>query len=59
MKFEVINDKSKPVMTCTQESCVPPADMLKSMSAAGYKFRLDGKVVSVKKIMEVRKMSEK
>ena len=55
MKFEVINDKSKPVMTCTQESCIPLADILKSMSAAGYKFRLNGKVVSAKKIMELRK----
>lgn len=55
MKFEVINDKSKPVMTCIQESCIPPADILKSMSAAGYKFRFDGKVVSVKKIMEIIK----
>lgn len=52
MKFEIINDKSKPVMTCTQESCIPPADILKSMSAARYKFWLDGKVASVKKIME-------
>lgn len=52
MKFEVINDKSKPVMTCTQESCIPPADILKSMSAAGYKFRLEGKVMAVKRIME-------
>lgn len=45
MKFEVINDKSKTVMTCTQESCIPPADILKSMSAAGYKFRLDDKFI--------------
>ena len=56
MKFEVINDKLKPVMTCTQKSCIPPADILKSMSAVGYKFRLDGKVIAVKRIMEYIKI---
>lgn len=48
MKFDVINDKEKVVMTTTSVSCIPDKDMLDSMSKSGYKFRIDGKVVMKK-----------
>lgn len=32
--------------------CVPDEDTLKLMSNAGYKFKLDGKTITTKKIKE-------
>ena len=52
MKFEVINDKNKPVMSTTSLSCIYDKDTLKSISKAGYKFRVDGKIITLKKLIE-------
>ena len=52
MKFEVINDKNKTVMHTFDTSCIPDKDTLKSMSAKGYKFKLDGRTITVKKLNE-------
>jgi hypothetical protein len=52
MKFEVINDKNIPVMSTIYASCIPSSDAISSMSKAGYRFRLDGKIMSVKKLNE-------
>lgn len=54
MKFEVINDKGQVVMTTTSENCIPDKDDIESMSKSGYKFRIDGKVVTKKKLSEWR-----
>ena len=54
MKFEVVNDKGQVVMTTTFASCIPDKDILKSMSESGYKFRIDGKVVAKKKLLEIK-----
>ena len=52
MKFEVINDRNKTVMHTSSPSCIPDKDILTSMSKAGYKFKLDGKTVTIKKLNE-------
>ena len=52
MKFEVINTKNKTVMSTTSPSCIYDKDILSSMSKAGYKFKLDGKTITVKKLNE-------
>ena len=52
MKFEVVNDKNKTVMSTTSPSCIYDRDTLVSMSNAGYKFKLDGKMMSIKKLDE-------
>lgn len=52
MKFEVINDKNVAVMSTEYVSCMPEKDELTSMSKAGYKFKLDGKSITVKKLRE-------
>ena len=55
MKFEVINDKGITVMQTTTKSCIPDEEQLSYMSKAGYKFKLGGKVVTLKKIKEYQK----
>ena len=52
MKFEVVNNKNKTVMSTTSTSCIYDKDILNSMSKAGYKFKLDGKAISLKKLNE-------
>lgn len=52
MKFEVINDKNKVVMHTEHTSCIPDKDILNSMSKAGYKFKLNGKAITTKKLNE-------
>ena len=52
MKFEVVNDKNKAVMSTESLSCIPNKDALNSMSKAGYKFKLDGKAMTIKKLNE-------
>lgn len=55
MKFEVVNDKNKVMFRCDDVSCIPdPAD-IKIMSAGGYKFRIDGKIISARKVIEYTK----
>ena len=52
MKFEVINSNSKTLMHTETWLCVPDEETLKSMSKAGYKFKLDGKTITIKKLNE-------
>ena len=52
MKFEVINDKNKTVMSTDSPSCIPDKGTLDSISKAGYKFKLDGKITTIKKLNE-------
>ena len=55
MKFEVVNDKNKTVMTTNYIGCIPTDKELSSMYKAGYKFKLNGKAVSLKKVLEIKK----
>ena len=52
MKFEVINSNSTTVMQTETWACIPDEDTLKSMAKAGYKFKLDGKAITTKKLNE-------
>ena len=55
MKFEVINARGVTVMQTTMKSCIPDEEQLTYMSKVGYKFRLEGKVVTLKKLKEFQK----
>lgn len=55
MKFEVINDKNKTVMRTPSPHCIPDKDILTLMSKAGYKFKLDGRIITIKKLNEMLK----
>lgn len=52
MKFEVVNDKNKTVMSTESMACIPDKDILNSISKAGYKFKLNGKLITIKKLIE-------
>ena len=52
MNFEIINDKNKVVMHTTDTTCIPEKDVLNLMSKAGYKFKLNGKTITTKKLNE-------
>ena len=52
MKFEVINDKNAVVSITQYKECIPSKKVLTAMSKAGHRFRLNGKVMSLKKIFE-------
>ncbi len=54
MKFEVINQDKKVVMYCSSIECIPDEDEILSMTKAGYKFKIDGKIVSKKQIIELK-----
>ena len=53
MKFEILNDKNKVVMTTTSASCIPDRNTLNIMSKGGYKFKMDGKSITLKKLKEI------
>lgn len=55
MKFQAFNDRGACVMETQYASCIPTDEQLSFMSKAGYKFKIDGKTVSAKKIKELRK----
>lgn len=51
MKFEVLNNTGK-VVECTEfKECIN-IEKLKSANSAGYKFKLNGKTITYKKIKE-------
>lgn len=50
MKFEVVNDKNKTVYYTHKEKDIPCKEYLNSMGGAGYKFKIDGKILSKKKV---------
>lgn len=57
MLFQVVNDNGVPVFHTEYISCIPDESQLTSMQKAGYKFKVDGKSVSIKKIKETLKTS--
>lgn len=52
MKFEIIDNKGKVVFNTTQVTCIPNKDNINSMHGAGYKFKIDNKSISKKKLIE-------
>ena len=55
MKFEVINDKNKVVMHTESMSCIPNREIVESMITSGYKFKVDNKILTKKKIIDLIK----
>lgn len=55
MKFQVIDPNGVPKMSTEYESCIPYRH-LKSLEGAGYKFSVDGKVVSASKLLQKREV---
>ena len=51
MKFEVVNRLGNTVMSTEFESCVYDLDDLTSMYQAGYRFKVDGKFVSLGRVL--------
>ena len=52
MKFDVINKDGQVVMTTDSIECVPTPDELDAMSSAGYRYKVDGKIVAKSKVLE-------
>lgn len=55
MKFEVVNRSGKTMMQCSDYQYIPEKDILESMYKAEYRFKLDGKDISLKKAKELTK----
>lgn len=53
-KFEVVNNNGVSFMSCYSIDLLPDDRQLTSLSRAGYKFRVDGKILSLKKIKELK-----
>ena len=54
MKFEIINQEDKTVMQTGYVECIPDKETIDFMIMGRYKFKIDGKIVSKKKIDEIR-----
>lgn len=54
MKFEIINQEDKTVMQTGYVECIPDKETIDFMIRGRYKFKIDGKIVSKKKIDEIR-----
>ena len=55
MRFEVINSESTTLMQTTTWLCIPDKPTLTSMAKAGYRFKLDGRIITPKKLDEKMK----
>ena len=53
MKFEVVNEKGTVVFNTEYKESLPPKQQLDDMNKNGYKFKVDGKNVTKKKLLEL------
>ena len=53
MKFEGGNNQGKAVMYTFHISCLPTPRQIESMVKNGYKFKIDGKIVSKGKVEQL------
>ena len=58
MKFEAVLNGIT-MMSTEDIDCIPDEDQISSMIKAGYKFRIDGKIITPKKIKEFMEECEK
>lgn len=54
MKFEAIQN-GEIIFVTEQISCIPPKRQIEIMTKAGYKFKIDGKIITKKRIEEILK----
>ena len=54
MKFQVINSVGDSIFCTYFPSCLPSNNQLDLMVETGCKFKVDGKIVSKKKVKEIR-----
>ena len=54
-EFEIFNDKNVRVFVTNSKGCLPEEEHVKAMLKNGYKFKLDGKLLSKKAIIEIYK----
>ena len=55
MLFEIYTEKGRRLFYTTSEECLPPKEQINSMLNAGYKFKLDGKLLTKKALNELIK----
>lgn len=58
MKFEVIGIDNKTVFQTEYKECIPPKSEIESMYKAGYKFKIDGKSTTKKKVLEIKSVKK-
>ena len=56
MKFEIVNKYDKVVHNISLVECLPSKEQINSMLKAGYTFKLDGKILTKKKLYEFLSM---
>ena len=56
MKFQVFGKDNQCRFVTESKSCIPDIAELKAISKAGYKFKLNGKVVSLARLKEELKL---
>ena len=54
MKFEVVNSGGETVMQTEYIECIPDQTILDAMYKSGYRFKLNGKMATKKKVEETR-----
>jgi hypothetical protein len=52
MKFQIFGKDKKCKLVTESKACIPDISELKLMSKAGYKFKVDGKAISLAKLKE-------
>ena len=57
MKFQVFGKDNQCRFVTESKSCIPCVEELTHISKAGYKFKLDGKSVSLSRLKEELKLS--
>ena len=55
MLFEVYSEKGSRLFYTSNEECLPPKEQVNSMMNAGYKIKLDGKLLTKKVLNELIK----
>lgn len=51
MFFEIINNEKRTVFTTDDKKCIPMIGILKLQNKNGYKFKLDGKNISLNNLI--------
>ena len=54
MKFEIIQN-GKRIFVTEHVSCIPPKRQIEIMTKTGCKFKMDGKIITKKRIEEILK----